>query len=288
MQSLYDKSLKICSDDKDKNKNNDKDKVNKGADVDDIIEKNVRFLKEGKEKFDIIVNNKTLLRTSHTVNEEATDELCDCKYNNNGIEQCSFVSQCKGCSSSSSAKSASTARARDQRQKVIQRVVRMPSSLFTMNLGAFNVYETTIHPNPHMPKLGCLYNNPQTQSDRHYPSRTNLGYLQGRFGKNQINVVSRNTSSKLGSRTSLKPGCLAPGGYGVDQKHGSYARYLARKKGGNALRQQYCVKQPISCAREYTYNDIIHNPSLTKGGKNNKFGVVSSCYKINSNTYKDL
>ena len=284
MQSLYDKTLRTYPE----NKNNNDDKNNNNANVDDIIEQNIRFLKEGKEKFDLIVNNENLLRSGTIVNADVTDELCNCKYNNNGIEQCSFVAQCKGCSSSSSSNSASTARARDQRQKIIQRVVRMPSSLFTMNLGAFNVYETTIHPNQSMPKLGCLYNNPQTQSDRHYPSRTNLSYLQNRFGKNPINVVSRNTSSKKGSRTSLKPGCLAPGGYGVDQKHGSYARYLARKKGGNALRQQYCVKEPISCAREYTYNDIVNNPSLTKGGKNNKFGVVSTCYKINSNTYKKL
>ena len=101
--------------------------------MDDIIEQNIRFLKEGKEKFDLIVNNENLLRSGTIVNADVTDELCNCKYNNNGIEQCSFVAQCKGCSSSSSSNSASTARARDQRQKIIQRVVRMPSSLFTMN-----------------------------------------------------------------------------------------------------------------------------------------------------------
>ncbi len=43
-------------------------------------------------------------------------------------------------------------------------------------------------------------------------------------------IVHRNTNSLRGSRTSLKPGSLAPGNNGVDIKHNSYDRYLAKLK----------------------------------------------------------
>ena len=49
-------------------------------------------------------------------------------------------------------------------------------------------------------------------------------------------IKTRNYSSTYRTRLSLRPGALAPGGTGVDVKHNSYARYLAKKKGRNALR----------------------------------------------------
>ena len=54
--------------------------------------------------------------------------------------------------------------------------------------------------------------------------------------ENKTNVRTRNYSSTRRTRLSLKPGALAPGGRGVDVKHNSYERYLAKKKGKNSLR----------------------------------------------------
>ena len=59
------------------------------------------------------------------------------------------------------------------------------------------------------------------QSDRQYPSNSRL---------NRFRVVRRSSSSIKATKTSLKPGALCPGGTGVDIKHNSYDRYLARIK----------------------------------------------------------
>tara|TARA_B100000927_G_C16450696_1_gene463696 strand:+ start:706 stop:1017 length:312 start_codon:yes stop_codon:yes gene_type:complete len=59
------------------------------------------------------------------------------------------------------------------------------------------------------------------QSDRDYPSNSKVS---------NIRVVTRRPNSTKRTKTSLRPGALAPGGVGVDVKHNSYDRYLARKK----------------------------------------------------------
>ena len=46
-----------------------------------------------------------------------------------------------------------------------------------------------------------------------------------------IAFVPTRGNSLRSTITSLRPGALTPGGIGVDVKHGSYARYLALKKG---------------------------------------------------------
>jgi len=63
-------------------------------------------------------------------------------------------------------------------------------------------------------------NNLRSQSDRALPSK-NSPY---------INIPTRGNSTKT-SITSNKPGGMDPGGAGVDVKHGSYHRYLSKKKG---------------------------------------------------------
>ena len=71
---------------------------------------------------------------------------------------------------------------------------------------------------------------------------------------------SRGNSTRS-TLTSIKPGACAPAGRGVDIKHDSYARYLAKKKGGGILREQ-----PAS------------TPSLVpkNGGKVRRFGMFST------------
>lgn len=75
------------------------------------------------------------------------------------------------------------------------------------------------------------------QSDRALPSNSS------KF----INVPTRGSSTRT-TITSNKPGGMDPGGSGVDVKHGSYARYLAKKKGIHfAKRLATSNLIPISC-----------------------------------------
>lgn len=75
------------------------------------------------------------------------------------------------------------------------------------------------------------------QSDRALPSNSS------KF----INVPTRGSSTRT-TITSNKPGGMVPGGSGVDVKHGSYARYLAKKKGIHfAKRLATSNLIPISC-----------------------------------------
>lgn len=73
-------------------------------------------------------------------------------------------------------------------------------------------------------------NNLRGQSDRALPSK-NPTY---------INVPTRGNSTKT-SITSNKPGGMDSGGAGVDVKHGSYHRYLAKKKG-------IILSKPLKCS----------------------------------------
>ena len=83
-------------------------------------------------------------------------------------------------------------------------------------------------------------NNLRNQSDRSTPSRSGMwtgtaavrapafGVSAGKAG--YVNVPTRGNSTKS-TITANRPGAMTPGGQGVDVKHGSYHRYLAKKKG---------------------------------------------------------
>ena len=99
--------------------------------------------------------------------------------------------------------------------KRIENTVRVPSSEYTMNKSAFNVYTP--------PKSQFAYVNWNQMSDRAVP------------GVTHSNVPSHGNSTK-NSLTRLRPGSMSAAGKGVDMKHGSYDRYLARLKGKSVLR----------------------------------------------------
>ena len=146
----------------------------------------------------------------------------------------------------------------DQTQKIIQGVVRAPSSLFSMNLAAFNVFESK--PASWANNLPYGGNN-QTLSDRR-----NRSVVQQRMG------TYRGSNSTKFTKTAARPGATNAPGKGVDVKHGSYARYLARKKGTGPLRTQSSMNP--NCP---SYETTVNNPSITTGGKRVKFGMISSC-----------
>lgn len=131
-----------------------------------------------------------------------------------------------------------------QQQKIIQNTVRVASSNYTMNLGALSVYQS--------PNL--LYGvNWKQMSDRRNP--------------HEQNVIVPSTRSTKHSYTSNRPCSQSPGGKGVDIKHNSYNRYLARLKGKSVLRRG--IIPPILPV-------ISFNPALpVYGGKTFKTNIVS-------------
>ena len=58
--------------------------------------------------------------------------------------------------------------------------------------------------------------------------------MRNAHGMLYTNVPTRGNSLRS-SVTSCKPGSMAPGGKGVDVKHGSYARYLGKLKSRNIV-----------------------------------------------------
>ena len=99
--------------------------------------------------------------------------------------------------------------------KRIENTVRVPSSEYTMNKSALNVYTP--------PKSQFAYVNWNQMSDRAVPGVTR-------------SVVPPHGNSTKHSLTRLRPGSTSAPGKGVDMKHGSYDRYLARLKGKSVIR----------------------------------------------------
>ena len=90
------------------------------------------------------------------------------------------------------------------------RSIETPMSVYISNLSSLYVYQK--------PTLLYYNVNWNQSSDRAIPHI-------------QPTNVQRNTSSLKGTRTSLKPGAMVPGGVGVDIKHNSFNRYNLRLRG---------------------------------------------------------
>ena len=117
-----------------------------------------------------------------------------------------------------------------------------------------------------------VWGNPnylRNQSDRSTPSRsgawTSPGNRNPAFGMSvggakvnisgYVNVPTRGNSTRS-TITGNRPGAMTPGGQGVDVKHGSYDRYLSKKKGAILTKPQVSVTT---------------TPPLPITGKNNMF-----------------
>ena len=136
-----------------------------------------------------------------------------------------------------------------QRLKIIQNTVRVPSSLYTMNLGALNVYQKPL------PRYNVNWNQMSDRRVRsHQPTLVTGGSTY--HGSSTRHTITRN-----------RPGAGCPGGYGVDIKHNSYDRYLNRIKGKGPVR-----RGPIPPG----FGLPIVNP-FVQGGKTMKTSIVSNC-----------
>ena len=98
-----------------------------------------------------------------------------------------------------------------------------------------------------------------------YPSGREYQMSDRARGAIGTRVVPSHGNSLSGSLTRARPGASAPGGVGVDVKHDSYARYLARKKGFNERRGDSKINDVNERA---VVNNKVQKPSLLGWGLN--------------------
>uniref|UniRef100_A0A6C0E369 Uncharacterized protein n=1 Tax=viral metagenome TaxID=1070528 RepID=A0A6C0E369_9ZZZZ len=172
--------------------------------------------------------------------------------------------RCRGCYNTLNGNDPAS---RYQKLKLIQNTVRVPSSIYTMNVGALNVYQ----------KPDTTFQTVATNGANFVVSPgVNWNQMSDRRNPHVQTVVSGSGSAYGGNSlkrtlTRLRPGALSPGGVGVDIKHNSYDRYLARIKGKAPLKRQAI---PKTFASPY----IPFNPAFpVYGGKLFKTSIVNGC-----------
>ena len=185
---------------------------------------------------DIVSVSDIGLDCTNCVNCETAD-CSNCEKN----AICVKCTNCRGCRDRrcDTNLTSNTPAVKIQIQKIIQNVVRVQSSLYTMNVGALNAYR-----NPYV-----TWNR---MSDRGQAS-VQKTYVPGGGGQ----LGGNSTRSAI---TRCRPGALSPGGVGCDIKHNSYDRYLNRLKGRGPLRRGIDAKTPP-----------------ISGGKVVNFSIVSGC-----------
>lgn len=158
---------------------------------------------------------------NHTVN------FCDCSSNGLYFYQPCRNYACGGCNTTGCDNITSNINLKIT-EKRIQNQVRVQESQYIDVLGATTIAKNYLN-KPANPEIASsIWSNRfslRNQSDRHAPSRTNTS-----IQTNLVNIPTRGNSTRS-TITANKPGAMAPGGYGVDVKHGSYARYLGKLKG---------------------------------------------------------
>lgn len=148
-------------------------------------------------------------------------------------------------------------------ERRIQNQSRMPSSQFRSALQDVTVAQGILSfkgtPRQFTSMSSRVWGNPnylRNQSDRSTPSRSgafiNPSHRNPAFGINvgsqqlnisgYVNVPTRGNSTRS-TITGNRPGAMTPGGQGVDVKHGSYDRYLAKKKGTILTKPSQTVTQ---------------------------------------------
>ena len=121
-----------------------------------------------------------------------------------------------------------------QTEKIIRNMVRMPASLHTLNVATSHTYNT------------C---NPATTVNWNQMSDRNVA-------SNQKVIVPSHGDSTRRTLTRARPGACSAGGAGVDVKHGSYDRYLARLKGKSCSPVKVSTDvQMLTSVFEYKVND---------------------------------
>ena len=181
-----------------------------------------------------------------------------------GVKKNPLEYRCRGCNNNLTANDPAS---QYQRQKIIQNTVRVPTSLFTMNLGALNVYQPAnldyrvvdVSGSAYVVSPGVNWNQMSDRKDPH------------------VQVVKTGSGSGYGASstrmtiTRNRPGAMSPGGSGVDIKHNSYDRYLNRLKGKKPLR-----RDPIPPTFGLPYIPFNRADPIY-GGKVMKTSIVNHC-----------
>ena len=173
------------------------------------------------------------------------------------------IHSCRGCNHNLASNDPAS---QYQRQKLIQKTVRVPSSLYTMNLAGLSGYQKPSHKYQLVEQAGTPYYAPpgvnwNQMSDRANPSKQLTKVASG---------STYHSSSTKHSITRNRPGAMSPGGIGVDIKHNSYERRLQRLKGKSVLRRGVIPPNygsPIPFNRAYPIY----------GGKVIKTGIINNC-----------
>jgi hypothetical protein len=164
--------------------------------------------------------------------------LCEChklnSLNINTIVQCRACTTCvagssNGCNNESRKNLQKPIQARIQNQVgVTESQLLSVNSAFTISFNKENELGNDKFPvNRRDSRIFGNKLNLRNQSDRTFPSRST-----GTRGLNNVPTRGSSTSTSI---TRNRPGAMAPGGVGVDVKHGSYARYLAKIKASNIV-----------------------------------------------------
>lgn len=211
-----------------------------------------------------MVNNSTLDSTNLELAMNVDKSLTTINQEYYGSTIYKNQDRCRGCYNNLNGNDPAS---RYQKLKLIQNTVRVPSSIYTMNLGALNVYE----------KPSTSY-QPVNVNGSFYIASPNVNWNQmsDRSHPHVQKVVSGSGSTYGGNSlkrtlTRLRPGALSPGGAGVDIKHNSYDRYLARIKGKAPLR-----RGPIPKAFASPYLPF-NRAYPVYGGKLVKTSIVNDC-----------
>lgn len=186
------------------------------------------------------------------------------KHNKEAEEFDNDVFRCRNCDTNLTA---NTLANQYQRVKRIYNTVGVPSSIYTMNLGALNVYEVPNTQYEIVNVAGTDYQvspgvNWNQMSDRRRP------HIQVAVSGLGTNPGGNSTKRTI---TRCRPGALSPGGSGVDIKHNSYDRYLNRIKGKAPLRRNGIL--PDFGAKELEFNRAFP----IYGGKTFKPNIVANC-----------
>ena len=175
---------------------------------------------------------------------------CNCNYNVINEKEDPAPTQCKSCTCSSP-QGCCIHSIEDNMalQKKIWRQVRVAPSLYMNNLTAITVEgphtDPSNNPSSNAPRKQYAYVNWNQSSDRAVPS------IQRAYRP------SRGNSTRA-SLTRHRPGAGGPSGKGVDIKHNSYARYLARKNGKVFNCEVSIADIPKYGNKTQTYN-IVNN-----------------------------
>ena len=175
---------------------------------------------------------------------------CDCSYNVIDDNYDPPPSQCTSCTCSAGESCCLHSEENNMAlQKKIWQQVGVAPSLYNNNLTALSVEGPQVCPSnnalSNAPRQEYSFVNWNQSSDRAIPS------IQRAYHP------SRGNSTRT-TLTSHRPGAGGPGGIGVDVKHNSYARYLARKKGKVFNPQVVIADYPRTGNKTQTYN-IVSN-----------------------------